>query len=312
MKLGLWRIRYYCEWLPRDGREIGFALAFRKHRNLLRSWDAPKRMPSAPIKTGKNPITIHVLTGEFHSHLTCFCLYSLLRNADVPVVPMVHEDGTLKDCQREQLRRIIPSARFVSSQEAESLVELSFPRSRFPALRTMRDRLHLMRKLLDVHSGKKGPTLLVDSDVFFYRNPDFLVEWLREGRDPIYMLDYQNSYGYDSAVLESAYGRPMPPCVNTGLCGFHSPAIDWDKLEFWAIRLLETAGVNHFSEQALTAMLLGDRKSDAAPSHEYMISPGLAETRNPAAVMHHFVVPSRTWYYTDAIPAFLKKLGAWP
>ncbi|MFZ0591719.1 MAG: hypothetical protein WAM39_14735 [Bryobacteraceae bacterium] len=311
MKLGLWRIRYYYEWLPRDGREIGFALAFRKHQNLLRSWEAPRCMPPAPVKRGDNPISIHALTGEFHAHLTCFCLYSLLQTADVPVAPVVHEDGTLKNNQREQLRRIIPTVRFVSVHEAESLVDCSFPRNRFPALRIMRDRLHLMRKLLDVHAGKTEPTLFVDSDVFFYRNPDYLVEWLRRGREPIYMLDYQNAYGYEPAVLESVYGKPMPPRVNTGLCGFHSPTIDWDKLEFWAGRLLEAAGVNHFSEQALTAMAIGDRKSDTAPSHDYMISPGLAEIRNPSAVMHHFVVPSRTWYYTEAIPAFLKKLDAW-
>jgi hypothetical protein len=312
MKLGLWRIRYYYEWLPRDGREIGFRLALRKHRNLLRSWDAPKRMQPARAKTGESPITVHLLTGEFHSHLTCFCLYSLLQNADVPVLPVVHEDGTLKDDQRAELRRIIPPAQFVSTEEAECIVELSFPRSRFPALRAMRDRLHLMRKLLDVHGGKKDATLFVDSDVFFYRNPDFLADWLREGRGAIYMLDYQNAYGYDAAVLESVYGRPMPARVNTGLCGFHSPSIDWNKLEFRASRLLEIAGVNHFSEQALTAMIIGDIQSNAAPAHEYIVSPDKAETRHPAAVMHHFVVPSRTWYYTDAIPAFLKKLDAWP
>lgn len=312
MKLGLWRIRYYWEWLPRDSREIGLAPAFRKHRNLLRSWDAPKRMPSVPVKAGESPIAIHVLTGEFHAHLTCFCLYSLLRNAAVPIVPIIYEDGTLRDDQREQLRRIIPPARFISAREAESLVNLSFPRNRFPALRSMRDRLHLMRKLLDVHAGKTGRTLFIDSDVFFYRNPDYLVEWLQHSGDPIYMLDYQSSYGYAQAVLESVYGRPMPPRVNTGLCGFNSPAIDWNKLEFWAKRLLETAGVNHFSEQALTAMAIGEGSGNAAPSDDYMISPSLAETRNPAAVMHHFVVPSRTWYYTDAIPGFLKKLNAWP
>jgi hypothetical protein len=253
MKLGLWRIRYYYEWLPRDGREIGFALAFHKHRNLLRSWRAPTRMPPLELKCGENPISVHALTGEFHAHLTCFCLYSLLRNTEVPVVPVVHEDGTLKDSQREELRRIIPAVRLVSAHDAESLVDLSFPRNRFPALRSMRDRLHLMRKLLDVHANQTAPTLFVDSDVFFYRNPDYLVRWLQSGQDAVYMLDYQNSYGYDAAVLESVYEKPMPRRVNTGLCGFYSPKINWEKLEFWAGRLLETGGINHFSFQALNA-----------------------------------------------------------
>jgi hypothetical protein len=312
MKLGLWRIRYYYEWLPRDSREIGLALAFSKHRNLLRSWSAPRRMPPAPVKAGDSTIAVHALTGEFHVHLTCFCLYSLLQSAEVPVTPVVYDDGTLRDDQRDQLQRIIPPVRVVGAEEAQALVDCSFPRNRFPALRTMRDRLHLMRKLLDVHAGKSGRTLFVDSDVLFYRNPNYLIEWLHKSKDPIYMLDYQNSYGYEAAVVESVYGKPIAPRVNTGLCGFFSPAIDWDKLEFWAGRLLETGGVNHFSEQALTAMAIGESNSNAVPPQDYMISPSLAETRSPAAVMHHFVVPSRTWYYTDAIPSFLKKLNAWP
>ena len=311
MKLGLWRIRYFYEWLRRDGSEIGFARAYRKHRNLLRSWDAPMHMRPVAAKDGGEALTVHLLTGEFHAHLTCFCLYSLLDHASKPIAPVVHEDGTLKEKQREELRRIIPRVRFVAPAEADDCVELHFPRNRYPSLRAMRDNLQLMRKLMDVHAGQTGSTLFIDSDVLFYRNPEYLLNWLSGGSKPFYMLDYQNSYGLSAAVLESAYGRQAPGRVNTGLCGFFSPRIEWDKMEFWASRLLETGGINHFSEQALTAMMMGEMDGGIAPPEDYVISPSLAETRNPSAVMHHYVVPSRTWYYTDAIPAFLKQIRAW-
>jgi hypothetical protein len=311
MKLGLWRIRYFYEWLRRDGSEIGFAKAYRKHRNLLRSWDAPARMPTVAGKDGQAPFTVHVLTGEFHAHLTCFCLYSLLNHASKPLLPVVHEDGTLKEKQRDELQRVIPPVRFVTPVEGDDGVDSHFPRNRYPSLRAMRDALPLMRKLLDVHAGQRGPTLFVDSDVLFYRSPEYLLNWLSGGRKPFYMLDYQSSYGLNAAVLESVYGRQMRARVNTGFCGFFSPHIDWDRMEFWAARLLERGGVNHFSEQTLTAMTMGEMDSEIAPPKDYVISPSLAEIRNPSAVMHHYVVPSRTWYYTDAIPRFLKQVGAW-
>lgn len=311
MKLGLWRLRYFYEWLPRDGREIGLATAFRKHRNLLRSWDAPRHMPAATGKGGDDKLIVHVLTGEFHAHLTCFCLFSLIEQANAGIAPIVHEDRTLKEQQRDQLRRLIPWVRFVANGEAEDLIETHFPRSRYRSLRAMRDSLPLMRKLMDVHAGQKGPTLFIDSDVLFHRNPEYLLQWLRGGRGALYLRDYQDSYGLSDSDLEWVYGRPLPPRVNTGLCGFFSPNLDWDKLEHWAALLLERGGVNHFSEQALTAMAMGDTASAAAPPEDYIVSPGVAETREPRAVMHHYVVPSRTWYYTDALPKFLLKLKAW-
>jgi hypothetical protein len=160
-----------------------------------------------------------------------------------------------------------------------------------------------MRKILDVHAGGGGPALFLDSDILFYREPVFLDRWLREGRRPIYMKDFQDSYGYSAQVLQSAFGRSMPPRVNTGISGLYSPSIDWDRLEYWASRL-PAGEVNHFAEQALTAMLMSESGGEPAPPEDYVISPGREEVRNPRAVMHHYVVPSRTWYYIDAIPQF--------
>jgi hypothetical protein len=306
--LGLWRVRHLLEWLPRDGPELGYVLALRKHLNLLKSREGPKRMPAIQGKPLPGPLPVHVMTGESHWHLTCFCLYSLLEQSEAAVGITVHEDGSLTNDQRGEMVRILPQAQFVSPEQAEQTVDRFLPNQHFPALRRMRETLGLMRKLVDVHAGKTEPTLFIDSDVLFHRNPEFVTSWFRTGQQPVYILDYQDAYGYPSEVLEAVYGRPMPSRVNTGLTGIRSSEIDWDKLEFWASRLLASGGVNHFSEQALTAMLMSDLGGRPAPPEDYNVSPERAEVLHPKAVMHHYVVPSRTWYYTDAIPAFLARV----
>jgi hypothetical protein len=302
-------VQHLREWIPRDGPELGYSLALRKHLNLLRSFDAPKRMPALQIRRAGDPVSVHFMAGESHWHLTCFCMYSLLKHSTLNLVPILHDDGTLREQQWDEMRRIIPGLQRVTIDQAEALVDIHLPTTHFPALRKMRDRLTLMRKILDVHAGGSGPGLFLDSDILFYREPVFLNRWLREGRQPIYMKDFQDSYGYPAEVLRSVFGRSMPPRVNTGIAGFYSPSMDWERLEYWASRL-PAGELNHFAEQSLTAMLMGESGGEPTPPEDYVISPDRGEVRSPQAVMHHYVVPSRTWYYIDAIPRFVKSAAA--
>jgi len=55
---------------------------------------------------------------------------------------------------------------------------------------------------------------------------------------------------------------------------------------------------------------MSESGGQAAPREDYVLSPERDEVRNPRAVMHHYVVPSRTWYYIDAIPRFMKRVLA--
>jgi hypothetical protein len=301
-------VRHLLEWLPRDGPELGYVLALRKHFNLLKSIEAPRRMPVIEGKASDKSLPVHVMTGESHWHLTCFCLYSLLEQSAAAIRLTIHEDGSLTSEQRSELLRILPNAEFVSTRQADEIVNQFLPSEQFPALHQMRTALGLMRKLVDVHGGNTGVAFFVDSDVLFYRDPELLLQWFQTGQQPVYMLDYQDAYGYSSSVLHDIYGKPMPSRVNTGLTAIRSTDIDWEKLEFWASRLLAAGGVNHFSEQALTAMLMGDLGGQPASPEDYNVSPVREEVLRPSAVMHHYVVPSRTWYYTDAIPAFLARV----
>ena len=299
--LGLWRIPNFARSVWVDTPSHGLSIASRKHYRRLTQSDTAGRLPPGRVRMGE-PLYVHLLSGRDHWPMTAFCIFSLLQSTRANIVPVVVDDGTLSEREREPLRRISPALQFSSAEECRAQVEDCLPASRFPALRKLHNALPLMRKLLDVHAGRKGWRLFLDSDILFHREPVWMLDWLRSPERPAYMLDYQNSYGYSDALLRATSGAPMPANVNTGLCGLHSDKVDWELLEFWASRLYSTEGVNHYSEQCLTAMLMRVNGSRPAPGEEYRILPDRAEVRNPTAAMHHYVAESRIWYYVDGWP----------
>ena len=300
-KLGLWRIPNFVHSVWVDVPSEGLSVACQKHYRRLTQCDAARRLPSVHARAGQ-PLYVHLLSGRDYWPMTAFCVFSLLRCASANIVPLIVDDGTLSEREREALREISPGLQFSSAQECSEQVEHCLPPAQFPALRKLHSALPLMRKLLDVHAGRSGWRLFIDSDILFHREPVWMFDWLRAPERPVYMLDYQNSYGYSNALLCATTAAPMLANVNTGLCGLRSDEIDWELLEFWASRLCAAEGVNHFSEQCLTAMLMRVNGGRPAPSEEYRIKPDRVEVRHPTAAMHHYVAESRVWYYVDAWP----------
>ena len=241
--------------------------------------------------------------------MTAFCAYSLLEQTSANIVPTILDDGTLGPAEFGQLRRILPQSEYLNREECESRVQGVLPRERYPVLHQMRNKLPLMRKLIDLHAGLEGWRLFLDSDMLFHREPRWMLNWLQAPQHPTYMWDYQNSYGYSENVLRAALGKPMLPMVNTGFYGLQSNGIDWDHLEHWAQHLYSVEGVNHFSEQCLIALAMSENGSRPAP-REYLIWPDRSETRRPTAVMHHYVAESRTWYLIHGFPDLLRKARA--
>jgi hypothetical protein len=252
------------------------------------------------------PLQVHFLSGAEHWAMTAFCLSSLLRSTSVNLVPIVLDDGTLGPAQKAELTRIFAEKQFVDREESEKRVQHNLPRTSYPSLHAMRDELPLMRKLIDLHIAERGWRLFLDSDILFFREPQWILNWLQSPRSPFYMRDFRNSYGYREETIAAAMGQPVLPLVNTGLYGFESNSIDWDRLERWAGFLHSAAGTNHFSEQCLLAMLMTTSAPQQAPS-DYLIWPSEQEVRNPSAVMHHYVAESRTWYYIHGWPDTLRR-----
>ena len=253
--------------------------------------------PLRPADATVAPLSPHLLTGCRHWFQTAFCLWSFASQAQRPLAPVIHDDGTLTPEQIDTLKRLFPLARLVSAEEARGRLDEFLPTTRFPALRERWLHYPHIRKLTDIHAGSAGWKLVMDSDLLFFRHPRLLVQWLEHPELPLHAVDIQSSYGYSRPLLDSLAGTPIAERVNVGLCGLDSSAIDWDKLEYWCRALLAKEGTNYYLEQALVALLVAGRECTVAPAAQYVTLPRMPEALRCAAVMHHYVAESRRWYY---------------
>ena len=253
--------------------------------------------PLAP-RTGAPGITLHLLTGKRFWYQTAFCLHSFTQQAGVPVQAEIYDDGTLKAGINRQLSGCGTGINLHASPAILERLDALLPEARFPVLRERWRNYPNLRKLIDPHLGSTGWKLVVDSDLLFFRRPDFLLDWLAAPDRPLHAVDCEESYGYSRALMERLAGAPIPPLVNVGLCGLRSESLNWPEIEAWCAELIAREKTSYYLEQALVAMLVARAPQRAvAPAADYITKPGRAEGLAPAAVMHHYVAESKRWYF---------------
>ena len=240
---------------------------------------------------------VHFLTGARYWYQTLFCALSVQAHSPVPIQPILYDDGTLSSEQIERMSSVMPSTVVILRPEVEERLDRELPVSKFPTLRAQRLTYPHLRKLTDIHAGRSGWALVLDSDMLFFREPRFVLDWLNLPTQPCHMLDVEESYGYPFGLMERFAERSVPRMVNVGLCGLKSDKIDWDRLEYWCRSLIRIGGMQYLLEQALTAMLLSEGDCSAAPRADYRVRPDLAEGRSPTAVLHHYVAESKRSYF---------------
>jgi hypothetical protein len=239
------------------------------------------------------------VSGAKYWHQTAFCFASLQLVSPYKITPVVFDDGTLADDVRAKLRRVIPWIRFVSADEIEDRLDRLLPEALFPSLRARRRTYPHLRKLTDIHVASTSFTLVLDSDMLFFRRPAELLAWFASPH-AVYMQDVMPAYGYPDAFLADLVGAPIPQLVNVGLYGLHGGSIEWNRVEHWCRRQLEVHGTNYLQEQALTAMIFVGIPAIALPRRDYVVKPGLKEGREPKAVLHHYVGASKRSYFQHA------------
>ena len=260
--------------------------------------------PASP----QQPYEVHVLTGQKFWYQTAFCLRSLIAQArPINIIPVFYDDGTLAE-HRQILACIFPNHRFVSKAEVHERLETHLPKGRFPFLRERWENYPNIRKLIDPHLSSSGWKLVLDSDMLFFRRPDFLLDWCARPRRPLHMIDMEESYGYPRPLLERLAGAPIPERLNVGLCGLQSAALDWERIEQWIENLTRSAGTHYYLEQALVAMIVAGQECAVATPDDYHTWPTPEEAAMPNAVMHHYVAESKISYFRYGWKACLRRM----
>ncbi len=305
--------------LPRFARRIvnGSRSAFawgphnyiRRFRWLHEMEQGAMQLPQVPIAREASTREVHYLTGPRHWFMTAFCHASLLDVAREPIMPVVHSDGRLDDASRAQLRRLFPHVRFPDPIEAERHLDVILPRERYPTLREQRGKLVFLRKLLDVHAGRSGPALVLDSDVLFLKRPDEVLTWLAAPAGYLALRDTATYYGYSQSLLEEVVGAPLPERVNAGLVAVpERAAIDWMEIECAMRTLVAREGLSYFLEQVIDAMIYRSGPLTYLDEHKYRVAPKSVETKGRRIIMGHYVAASRMHYLKQGWRQVLEKL----
>jgi len=268
---------------------------------------ASAQLPPFPVRDpAKGPFTVNLLTGRKFVHQTAFCLHSLARVCPGPLHVEIYDDGSLDNESSALLRSFSPTLCIHDFAEIQTRLDEFLPTARYPVLRERWLNYPHIRKLIDVHLGRTGWRLVLDSDLLFWREPLFLLDWANATDRPLHATDCRENYGYTRPLLEKIAGCPLPPLVNVGLCGLHSNAIDWDFLEHDSATLIEAENTSYYLEQGLVALLVARHGNAAiAPVRDYLTMPSSEEIARPTAVMHHYVDLARGPYYRTAWRAFV-------
>jgi hypothetical protein len=271
--------------------------------------EAAARLPPLPKPSPDRGLQASFLSGREYWHQTLFCFYSLQVRVSQCITPIIFDDGTLSPRARSLIDRVVPWTKFVPPSEAETRLERALPTHRFPTLRARRLVYPHLRKLTDLHAEVSGWSLVLDSDMLFFRRPDAVISWLAAPATPIYMQDVGNAYGYSSPLMRELAGSSVPDAVNVGLYGIRSDSIDWERLEFWCRMQIEREGPHYLQEQALTALLLAGTNATPLARSDYVVMPSLTEGRSPSAVLHHYVAHSKRAYYQYGWRHLLNECG---
>jgi hypothetical protein len=248
---------------------------------------------------------VHLMTGARFWYQTAFCLHSLARHSGVAVAVEIYDDGTLATAHTDALRRLGLPLRVHPIDQLRANLDRHLPATRFPTLRERWLHYPNIRKLIDPHLASAGWKLVIDSDLLFFRRPEFMLAWLAAPDRPLHAVDCTESYGYSRPLLQKLAGTPIPPLVNVGLCGLNSASLDWEELEAWTRELIAREKTNYYLEQALVAMLAARTPCAIAPASDYVTLPSPAEIARPTAVMHHYVDTSKRGYFQKSWRRFI-------
>jgi len=255
---------------------------------------AAYRLPP-PSPTKGPPVKLHILTGELHWYQAAFCLWSFAAASGRAVAPVIFDDGSLKLEHVEALKRTFPNLEFVGATQSLERLDAYLPDSHFPTLRAQHRVNPIYKKLLNIHVGQMEWRLQMDSDILFFRSPEFVLKWYDSPQAQLYLYDIKNAYSASIDYLSELAGRPVLQRVNAGLLGIRSVEIDWEQIEFWSKKLTVHGGSTHHVEQTLFALHLSDRECIFPDPKDYVLLPEPPEAIECKAVMHHYVAQARLW-----------------
>jgi hypothetical protein len=249
---------------------------------------------------------VHILSGKDDWLLACWMLASWFHHTGRNWQVILHDDGHLPAEAAAAFEKIAPAVRRISAQEADRAVIDAL--SSHPACRDYRLAHPLARKIFDVPTLTPGERFIIlDSDVLFFRKPDFILRWCAAGSDECWFnQDVSEAFPIPVAEVREQLGIDLWPRVNSGLCLLNRPAIDLDLCERALRETTLLKGHIWLVEQSLFAICASARNRGGLLPPEYEVS--LEKKARPDAVARHYVGAVRQRFYADGIARARRQL----
>jgi len=247
---------------------------------VRRRWDLPDH---------GQPVSLHMVLSKSGVLMGQMTLRSLEFHSGFRWAPVLHDDGTLTDADVAELRENFPDARVIRRTEADAALDEAL--AGYPHCRENRVKHPWFLKVFDTrHFAPHDRYIVIDSDIVFFRKPDFVLEWMRSRPETFwFMEDTKEKYSSARAGIETAMGFPIWERVNSGFDLMVRPAVELSLAETFLERCAPMAREYQFLEQTFFAVAGSAWARGGKLPTEYEIS--WTNLRRPGAVCRHYVGP---------------------
>jgi hypothetical protein len=145
----------------------------------------------------------------------------------------VHDDGSLTSDDRERICASVPGAAVISRQASDERAAREY--GHLAKILEYRRRQVMALKLVDVRIWAESDRIAyLDSDICFFRYPDFFLKALRGvSRGSYFNKDAKDAYVLDRLEIGRRLGVAPHQRVNAGLWVMNRNDIDLDVIERW-------------------------------------------------------------------------------
>jgi hypothetical protein len=274
------------------------------YREMIRCSEVMKlkSMNLPLVQSHEDGLIIHFLTGKKYLYQTLFCIHSLIKYSNEKFKIILVDDGSFDIPLINRINVQLPGSTIVTHTMITENLRKSLPEHKYPYLHHKRQVYPHIKKLTDIHTIPGHPwKLVLDSDMLFWDEPTVLINWLKDPDKPLHMVDCDESYGYSTKLMKDLCGNNIRPLINVGAIGLNADYINWEDIERWVKILEEKEGKTYYLEQALSAMIIGDKDSLILDPNRYIVNPN----SDSNGVLHHYVDLSKEIYFTKDWPLIL-------
>lgn len=243
-----------------------------------------------------NDLSIHVLSGHNDLTMLIWSLASFYRVGDILGELYIHSDGSLTEKDIKTLNKFLPGVKIIKSHDF--LERHGKELEKYPVIKKFRTeypQFFLLKKLIDPYfvSNKKYH-LIIDSDLFWFREPREIKEELRnECRNSLMMVNNVlcNVVLKNNQKLDNTLGE-----YNSGIVLYGKENFNLDKLTDYLNKIDANNRQNeHFIEQTGYAICLENLRK--LPVEYYVIKKEL----DANTIVKHYTSPRRPLFFIEGI-----------